>query len=326
MYTREQKLEMYEYLVLMRQYNDAIEASVKKGEIYGLHHLGTGEECIEVAAACAAEDKDWITGENRWRAHWIKRVGLPVYSAEEFGKDNTTYHGLCAEYHVAYPEKNCMYNNTLMGSNAAIGSGLAYGLKLDGNRAVHIVAIGDGSYNEGVVYEAFELAHELQLPVVFVLHNNGWGWSYRVDRNFGNIAKRADAFGVQSIDVDGNDMLAVREAMDFAIGRARNNQPTLVHCITHRWLGHMLGCDPTLYEPPGESAHYRETDDCLKRYQEVLLADGTLTEDDIREIDARIAAEIAACWSANIAAPYADRATVLDKTKVYAAPWEGNEQ
>jgi len=325
MYTKEQKLEMYELLVLMRKYNNAIEASVKKKEIYGLHHLGTGEECIEVAAACAAEDKDWITGENRWRAHWIKRVGLPVYSAEEFAKDNTTYHGLCAEYHVAYPEANCMYNNTLMGSNAAIGSGLAYGLKLDGNGAVHIVAVGDGSFNEGVVYEAFELAYQLELPIVYVLHNNGWGWSYRVDRNFGNIAKRADAFGIQSVDVDGNDMLAVREAFDFAIVRARKCRPTLVHCITHRWLGHMLGDSPELYEPAGESQHYRDTDDCLPRYRAVLLADGTLTEERIRCIDEKVDAEIAECWKNNIAAPFASRELVLDKSKVYADPWEGNE-
>ena len=325
MYSREEKLEMYRLMVLMRKYNEAIAESVKKGEIYGLHHLGSGEECIEVAAACAAEDRDWITGQNRWRAHWIKRKGLALYSREEFGKDGTTYHGMCAEYHVAYPEVRCMYNNTLMGSNYAIGSGLAYALKLDGEGAVHIVAVGDGSFNEGVVYEAFELAYEHRLPVVYVLHNNGWGWSYRVDRNFGNIARRADAFGIQSVDVDGNDMLAVREAMDYAIGRARRGEPTLVHCITHRWLGHMLGCDPTLYEPPGESQHFRETDDCLKRYREVLLRDGTLTEEACGEIDRAVDAEIAACWAANIAAPFPGRDIVLDKTKVYAQPWEGDE-
>lgn len=326
MYSKEEKLEMYRMLSLMRKYNNAVQSSVEKGEMYGLHHLGTGEECIEVAAACAAEDKDWITGENRWRAHWIKRKGLALYSMEEFGKEDTTYRGMCAEYHVAYPEVNCMYNNTMMGSNAAIGSGLAYGLKLDGKQAVHIVAVGDGSYNEGVVYEAFELAYELQLPVVYVLHNNGWGWSYRVDRNFGDIAKRADAFGIPSIDVDGNDMLAVREAMDYAIGRARRCKPTLVHCITHRWLGHMLGCDPTLYEPPGESQHYRETDDCLTRYQEVLLTDGTATKEELAAIDAGIDVEIDACWKNNIAAKFPGRDVVLDKTKVYAIPWEGNEE
>lgn len=325
MYTQDEKLRMYRLLVLMRKYNDAIEASVKKGEIFGLHHLGTGEECIEVAAACAAEPKDWITGQNRWRAHWIDRVGLEVYSAEEFGKDNTTYHGMCAEYHVAYPEANCMYNNTLMGSNAAIGSGLAYGLKLDGNQAVHIVAVGDGSFNEGVVYEAFHMAYELALPVVFVLHDNGWGWSYRVDRNFGNPAKRADAFGIPSVDVDGNDMLAVRRALDDAIAQARENKPSLVHCITHRWLGHMLGCDPTLYEPPGESAQFRKTDDCLIRYQDVLLKDGTLTKEMIETIGCETDAQIAACWEANIAASYPSREIVLDKSKVYAVPWEGNE-
>jgi TPP-dependent pyruvate/acetoin dehydrogenase alpha subunit len=326
MYSKEEKLEMYRYLVLMRKYNDAIQASVAKAEIYGLHHLGTGEECIEVAASCAAQDKDWITGENRWRAHWIKRKGLKLYSAEEFGKENTTYRGICAEYHVAYPEVNCMYNNTLMGSNAAIGSGLAYGLKMDGNRAVHIVAIGDGSFNEGVVYEALELAYQLALPVVYIIHDNGWGWSYRVNRNFGNIAKRADAFGIPSVDVDGNDMLAVREVVDRAIESARDNKPMLVHCITHRWLGHMLGCDPTLYEPPGESLHYRKTDDCLKRYRDVLLYDGTLIAELIAEIDAEVAAEITACWRDNIKAEYPGRDVVLDKTKVYAQPWEGNEE
>lgn len=77
MYTTEQKLEMYELLVLMRRYNDAVAASVANGGMYGLHHLGTGEECIEVAAACAAEERDWITGENRWRAHWIKGRAWP---------------------------------------------------------------------------------------------------------------------------------------------------------------------------------------------------------------------------------------------------------
>ena len=87
----------------------------------------------------------------------------------------------------------------------------------------------------------------------------------------------------------------------------------------------MLGCDPTLYEPPGESAQFRKTDDCLIRYQDVLLKDGTLTKEIIETIGCETDAQIAACWEANIAASYPSREIVLDKSKVYAVPWEGNE-
>lgn len=325
MYSDSEKLTMYELLVLSRKYCLAIQKACFDGKIIGMHHLGAGEEAIGTAVAFAAKDRDWITPMQRWQPVWLKRIGLEPHSAEQFGKVTGPSKGMCCDLHVAYPEHNIMYNNCLMGSNPAIACGFSYGLKLQGQNQVHVAGIGDASFNEGLAYEALELAAENKCPLVVVVHDNGWGMSYKADRYSGPLGKRADAFGVPSIEVDGNDLLATREAMDYAIEKARRGIPNLVHAKTHRWFGHFIG-DNQSYEDMEETKWFRENDDPVKRYAEVLKNEGILSDEHIKKIDADFDHQIAKAWKANIAAEFPGRELVLDKSKVYAKPWEENEE
>jgi pyruvate dehydrogenase E1 component alpha subunit len=325
MYSGQQKLNMYELLVLARKYCLGIQKACFDGKIIGMHHLGTGEEAIGTAVAFATGEDDWITPMQRWQAVWLKRVGLELHSAEQFGKVTGLGKGMCCDLHVAYPEQKIMYNNCLMGSNPAIASGFSYGLKLQNKGQVHVAGVGDGSFNEGLVYEAMELAVENKCPLVIVLHDNGWGMSYKADRYWGSLGSRADAFGMPSITVDGNDILATRAAMDYAVDKARRGTPNLVHAKTHRWYGHFVGDDQS-YEDAEETKWFRENDDPVKRYEKVLKAEGLLTADSIENISKKLDEQIAAAWLENIAAAFPGRSLVLDKTKVYAKPWEGDEE
>jgi pyruvate dehydrogenase E1 component alpha subunit len=124
--------------------------------------------------------------------------------------------------------------------------------------------------------------------------------------------------------VDGNDMPLVLQAMEYAVETARRNIPNLVWAKTHRWAGHYIGDDQS-YEDAGETARFRETDDPLKRFEELLLREGVLTAESIRRIGAETDLRMEKAWEANMEADYPGRDLVLDKSKVYAMPWEGNE-
>ena len=328
-YSNEDLLEMYETMVLGRQYCLGIEKACHQGKIIGMHHLGLGEEAVSAAVIYALTAKDWLVPQSRMQTAFLKGPGKDVdlkkHTAEHFGKVTGYYNGLCCDLHMANVEHHMLMNNCLMGTNYGIATGFAKALKMKGEDQIVVAGLGDGSFNEGIVYESFEIAADQELPVVFVLNDNGWGMSYDSRKYKKPLGSRADAFGIPSAIVDGNDIFACREAMDNAVAKARKNEPNLVQFNLFRWMGHFVG-DQQPYRNVPEMMYNREHNDCIKRFEAILFGYKILDEEKKQAIWNKIDADLKEAFDEAIAADFPGKELVLDKTMQYVNPWEDNEQ
>ncbi len=331
-FSNEEMLAMYKTMVLAREYSYTIEQGSLDGKIGGRHHLGVGEEAISTAVCYALGKDDWIIPQQRWQAAYLtgpgKDVDLKKFMAEHCGRETGYYHGLCCDMHIANVEHHMLMNNCMMGTNYAIGTGFAKALKTAGKGQVVVAGAGDASFNEGLVYEAFEIGADLELPIVYVISDNGWGSSYSSKRYKRPLGERADAFGIPSVRVDGSDLLAIREALDNAVALARQGKPNLVHCYVTRLGSNFAGSNDDFryaYDDPAEIEDAKKNKDCIKNHEAILFERNIIDEKESREIKEKIKADVEEAFQEALAAKVAGRELVLDKTRIYVNPWEGNE-
>jgi pyruvate dehydrogenase E1 component alpha subunit len=208
--------------------------------------------------------------------------------------------------HIADFEKGMLGANAIVGGGPPIAVGAAVACKLRGNRSVSVAFGGDGSANQGTVFEAMNLAVVLKVPAIFVMENNGYsehtGAAYAVGS--GDLAARSRAFGMPAERVDGSDFHAVREAMGRAVARAKRGEgPSTLEATTTRFYGHFEG-DPQNYRAKDEVARQRATMDCLERFRARTQADGSVAAAALQAIDAEVSALIdRAVAEAKAAAP-----------------------
>jgi acetoin:2,6-dichlorophenolindophenol oxidoreductase subunit alpha len=196
--------------------------------------------------------------------------------------------------------------NAIVGAGPPLAVGAAIACKLRGEGRVSVAFGGDGSCNQGTVFEAMNMAVVLQAPTIFVFENNGYsehtGASYAVGSK--DIAGRSRAFGMPAETVDGSDFFAVYEAMLRALARARDGGgPGAIEAMTTRFYGHFEG-DPQKYRAKDEVARHRETMDCLKRFRARMQTSGALSPAELDAIDAEVVAQIEQCVGAAKAAPF----------------------
>lgn len=197
----------------------------------------------------------------------------------------------------------------------AAGAGLAF--KLRGEDRVVACFFGDGATNEGAFHEAVNLAAIWRLPVVFICENNKYGMSFSTEKSMAveHIAQRAAAYGFPGVTVDGNDVVAVYDAVQTAVDRARTGEgPSLVECITYRWKGHSKS-DKNLYRTKDEIAHWRD-DDPIPDFERKAVDAGLLSEDDVAAIRGQVMDRMRDAVRTANAAPDADPADLL--SAVYA--------
>ena len=189
------------------------------------------------------------------------------------------------------------------GQDIAVGAGLS--CKYRGTDQVCVCFFGDGSTNQGTFHEALNMASIWKLPVIFVCENNHFGISMSQSRHqaIKDIADRAAAYGIPGVAVDGNDVMAVYEAANEAVARARKGQgPTLIECKTWRWRGHFEG-DPSVYKDPKEQEEWLEKEPA-KRYRKFLSENNVMTEAEMDQMDQNIDDEIEAAKAFADASPY----------------------
>ena len=311
---------MYGTMVLARKYYDMLQKSTMKGEILGMHHLGQGQEAIGTGIIYSVNDSDTYIPTHRQHAGQLYRADLKKFTAEQFGKVDGYCQGLSCDYHMYLPQLNMPACCGMLGQNYPIACGMAYALKMKGNKEVVVVSNGDGAMGEGMVYEAFYMATMYKLPIVFVVEDNGFAISFSSKNAKTNFAERAKGFGIPAVTVDGNDVLAVREAMEAAVEKARNNEPVLVECKTLRVNGHHSG-DFQPYRDPAD-IEAAKANDPIPRFEKQLYDMGAMT---IEERDAIWAEKTAAVEEAKqfaMNSPFPTAKEAVDYNRLYANPWE----
>lgn len=289
--SKSELLKAYRKMREIRVFEERLHQENTSGDIPGFIHLYCGEEAIAVGVCENLKDTDYIGSTHRGHGHCIAK-GCDIHGmmAEIFGKDSGLCRGKGGSMHIADLSKGMLGANAIVGGAPPLAIGAALTAKTLGNGGVAVSFTGDGGSNQGLVFEAMNMAVVLQLPVIFMFENNGFGEATGHDYAVGgrNITQRAAGFGMPAVKVDGTDFFAVYEAVSETVERARNGGgPTAIEAIAHRWYGHFEG-DPMLYRADGEVERLRQESDPLKIFSQHVA--GQISPEELQAIDDEVTA------------------------------------
>ena len=292
--SNEQMKDMYVKMRRIRDFESTAAKLFAEGKIPGFVHLYLGEEAIAPAVCECLRDDDFITSTHRGHGHIIAKGGdLNLMMAELFGRETGYCKGKGGSMHIADRDKGILGANGIVGAGHCIACGAGLSAKLRGTDQVCVCFFGDGSTNQGTFHESLNMASIWKLPIIFVCENNHYGISMSQDRHqaIKDVADRGAAYNIPGIAVDGNDPMAVYEAAEEAVARARAGKgPTLLECKTYRQHGHFEG-DPAIYKPKEEQAAWMEKDP-MPRFAKFLVDNGVCTEEEVKAMDDQVAKEI----------------------------------
>jgi TPP-dependent pyruvate/acetoin dehydrogenase alpha subunit len=285
---------MLESMVRIRYFEDRVKDLFAAGEIPGFVHLYIGEEAVAVGTCAALNQDDYITSTHRGHGHLIAKGGdLRLMMAELFGKATGYCHGKGGSMHIADPSLGILGANGIVGAGLPIATGAAMSAKLRKSGQVAACFFGDAASNQGTFHEAINIASAFNLPVVYVCENNLYGVGTRQSRvcRKDDIAERAAAYSIPGLTVDGNDVLAVYEAISAAVTRARSGDgPTLVECKTYRWRVHNEG-EMDNYRPP-EEVKYWLTKEPIAPFRKLLIERDVLTAEGAEALEKRVLSDV----------------------------------
>jgi acetoin:2,6-dichlorophenolindophenol oxidoreductase subunit alpha len=311
-------LDLYRTMRTIRRFEETACQLLVEGKIPATLHASIGQEAVATGVCHALARVDMILSNHRGHGHCIaKGANLEAMMAELMGKAAGTNRGRGGSMHIADPALGILGANGIVGGGVPIAVGAAWAARTRGSGQVVACFYGDGAANEGGVHEAMNIAALWKLPVVFVCEHNRYAemTPQRVHGSVEDLARRAAAYDMPGVTVDGNDVFAVLAGAEEAITRARRGDgPTLLECKTFRVRGHFEG-DPQRYKPEAETAEWRDRDP-LKRFREALSEPGPHGGDALDRIDGEVEDAIRRAVAFADAAPLPDPAEVV--AHVYA--------
>lgn len=265
----------------------------------GFLHLYTGQESVAVGTVSLCDDDDHIIAGYRTHGHALA-VGMTMKEcmAELFGKATGCSKGKGGSMHFFAPDKNYWGGHGIVAGQTPLGLGLAFALKHKGIKGCCLCFLGDGAVNQGVYHESLNLASLWNLPVIYVIENNQYSMGTSLERSsaFNNcLAARAEGYGMEWDRIDGEDVYEVRSRTWTAMERARNElRPTVLQIDTYRYYGHSVAdANAKKYRTPEEIEAYRRLHDPLQLWQQQLLEEGVVNDEQIAALDAEAKAEAA---------------------------------
>ena len=290
-----QTAQLYEHMLLIRKFEEQSGRLYMQGKIRGFLHLYIGQEAIAVGAISALRDDDYVITHYRDHGHALaKGLDPKVVMAELMGKATGCSGGKGGSMHLFDVSKHFMGGYAIVGGHLPIATGLGLSIKYRGADQVVLCFFGDGAVNEGEFHESLNLASLWKVPVLFFLENNLYGMGTHVERARAagkDIYQAADAYKIPAAQVDGMDLVAVREATDEALERVRSGEgPVFIEAMTYRFAGHSVA-DPTNYRDASEVDQWREKDP-IEAFKVLSLSEGMMDEDEITRIDEQVDATI----------------------------------
>jgi TPP-dependent pyruvate/acetoin dehydrogenase alpha subunit len=303
-------------MVRIRHFEDKVQELFMSGAIGGTTHLCQGQEAVSVGSIAAMHPGDVQT--NTYRGHGeALALGMSVETAfaELMGKSTGGSGGVGGSMHLIDFSKGNIGANAIVGAGLPIAVGAAVGFQMQRRPNVALTFFGDGATNIGTFHEALNMAAVWKAPVVFIITNNLYG-EYSPVRTTtaggGDLARRADPYGMPGIVVDGQDIDVVHATVVAAVERARAGEgPTLLEMKTYRYRGHSRS-DPAKYRPDGELDAWKARDP-IEILGARLAADGILPADDQARIKHELQDEVDAAAERAAAAPY----PTLEETRSY---------
>jgi len=255
--------ELLRRMWLIRAFEEKVSALYAERQIVGLLHLGIGQEAVAVGACSVLRSDDYVYGGHRSHGHAIaKGADIDRLMAEIAGRASGYCGGKGGSMHIVAKECGFMTATGVVGGTIPLALGAAFAAKERSKRQVAVVFFGDGAGQAGPFHESLNIASLWRLPVIFVCENNGYAefTPLSAHTKIGRLAQHAKTYGIPAATVDGNDLFAVRAAMQKAVGRCRAGKgPTFVECLTQRMRGHYEG-DPAKYRELSQLAAWKKKD------------------------------------------------------------------
>ena len=290
-----QVADFYRKMLLIRRFEEASGRLYMQGLIRGFLHLYIGEEAVAVGAISLLEPQDYVITHYRDHGHALARGMDPkACMAELCGKATGSSGGKGGSMHLFDANLHFMGGHAIVGGQMPIGVGMALGIKMKKQNGVVMVFFGDGAVNEGEFHESLNLASLWKLPVVFMLENNLYGMGSHVDMTHAagrDIYNSAEYYKIPATQVDGMDLIAVREATSYAIDRVRaGDGPVFLEAMTYRYRGHSMA-DPVNYREMDEVEEWR-INDPIDRFKTLAIGEGLITTGELEKIDSQVTDEI----------------------------------
>jgi len=237
-------LRMYRQMLAIRFFETEVNDLYTRALMPGLAHLYIGEEAVAVGVCEALRQTDYITSTHRGHGHCLAKGAAPQRMfAELLGKEAGYCKGKGGSMHIADPATGNLGANAIVCGSAGIATGAAFSSKGFGNDRVAVCFFGEGALGQGILYEVMNLAQLLKLPVIYVCENNFYTeYTHYSETTAGDILSRANAFGLASAKVDGQNVRAVHDVFQHLVERARRGDgPAFLLCDTYRYYGHHVG-------------------------------------------------------------------------------------
>lgn len=318
----ERALGMYKEMYRIRKYEESIYYLFLEGIMPGTIHQSTGQEASAVGMLYDLRKDDWMASTHRPAGHDIaKGITIKAMMCEMFGKAEGCCGGKGGAMHTGDASVGAMTANAIVGGNLPIAAGVALAFKMQKKDNVVVCFFGDGASNEGSYHETMNVAGLWKLPVIFVCENNMYSANTSISLTCcqKNVAAdRAAVYGIPSEVVDGNDVLAVNEAAERAIARARAGEgPTILELKTYRHGGHSRN-DACGYRPKDEADYWINERDPVKNFRKLILEQGAATEEELQALETEAELEIDEAVEYAKAAPLPTLESALENVF-----WEG---
>jgi pyruvate dehydrogenase E1 component alpha subunit len=295
--TRDESLVLYEDMVLGRLFEDKCAEMYYRGKMFGFVHLYNGQEAVSTGVIKSMRSDDFVCSTYRDHVHALS-AGVPARQvlAELFGKETGCSKGRGGSMHLFSSEHNLLGGFAFVAEGIPVGTGAAFQSKyrrdvLGDDSADQVTAcfFGDGASNNGQFFECLNMAALWKLPIIYVVENNKWaiGMAHERATSQPEIYKKASVFGMAGVEVDGMDVLAVRQAAQEAVARARAGEgPTLIEALTYRFRGHSLADPDEMRQKAEKEAWFSR--DPIKKLAGYLIEQGLVSQEELKSIDKKV--------------------------------------
>ncbi|MEK1853141.1 MAG: pyruvate dehydrogenase (acetyl-transferring) E1 component subunit alpha [Phyllobacterium sp.] len=287
-FTKEQELEAYRQMLLIRRFEEKAGQLYGMGFIGGFCHLYIGQEAVVTGMQMSLKEGDQVITGYRDHGHMLACGMSPRgVMAELTGRRGGLSKGKGGSMHMFSKEKHFYGGHGIVGAQVSLGTGLAFANRYRDNGNVSLAYFGDGAANQGQVYESFNMASLWKLPVIYIIENNRYAMGTAVSRASAetDFSKRGISFNIPGIQVDGMDVRAVNAAGEEAAAWARSGKgPMILEMQTYRYRGHSMS-DPAKYRSKDEVQKMRSEHDPIEQVKNRLIEKGWSTEDDLKKID-----------------------------------------
>ncbi|HVQ36939.1 MAG TPA: pyruvate dehydrogenase (acetyl-transferring) E1 component subunit alpha [Pyrinomonadaceae bacterium] len=319
---RDTLIDIYHQMLLVRRFEEKSAEAYSAGKIGGFCHLYIGQEAVAIGALSAIRKEDYVMTSYREHAHAIAKGMSPEsVMAELFGKAGGCSKGKGGSMHMFDKEVNFLGGHGIVAGQIPLATGVAFASKYKGTDQVTLCFFGEAAVNQGAFHESLNMAQLWKLPCIYICENNQYGMGTSLARAMSSqdISQKACAYDIASEFVDGMDVLAVREATQRAVERARKESlPTLLEVRTYRFMGHSMS-DPGNYRTRAEIERHQERDP-IKLFAASLKEEAVLSEAEFQKIEAEVNEQVAKALKFAEESPLPDLSELY--TDIYANPIE----